>query len=509
MKTLLAGLIALACVLCTATGTVGSTVDPAYFDVDTTAPKVTITTPGTLSSTSQILSIDLAGIASDDISVISVFWATDQGASGVCTGLESWSVARIPLAEGENVITIAALDVAGNLGSDSVIVTSSPAVYPPISMQIEYPTSSEAYSTNSPAITIEGSVSGGSGITAVTWQTDRGSIGNCTGTDRWSAAQVPIYYGKNVITVVARDAAGNTAGDTLTIIRTDAEAPTINILSPSVRPTIITTNRSLVIGGSASDNVGVAKVTWITDQGQSGVCSGVTSWSTAGLTLQKGSTVVTVIAQDEAGNVASDTVQVTYIGNDPPDEWRGFAMVSVPLIPDQPDPKLATGFAGNNWSIFIPWENKYLAYGKDSNHLTWFLPPEETPGRGFWARFAGGTKMPPGIALPQDEPAEIPLYAGWNMIGQPFLSEVVWDLSAIRIRTMRGEEMTLRDAKARRIAEDQARGWQHDSADSDKGSYYAVEEYPSAPGSRSSLAPWCAYWIMCYTDCYMILPPPE
>ena len=53
------------------------------------------------------------------------------------------------------------------------------------------------------------------GVTQVTWINDRGGSGTATGTTAWTAAGIPLLLGSNVLTVTARDAAGNTATDTL------------------------------------------------------------------------------------------------------------------------------------------------------------------------------------------------------------------------------------------------------------------------------------------------------
>ena len=62
-----------------------------------------------------------------------------------------------------------------------------------------------------------GSVSGGDGLQSVEWKNDRGGSGRATGTSNWTVSRIPLKSGTNVITVMARDAAGHTASDTLTV----------------------------------------------------------------------------------------------------------------------------------------------------------------------------------------------------------------------------------------------------------------------------------------------------
>ena len=54
-------------------------------------------------------------------------------------------------------------------------------------------------------------------MTQVTWANNRGGSGTATGTTSWSASGIVLQSGSNVLTVTARDAAGNTASDTLTV----------------------------------------------------------------------------------------------------------------------------------------------------------------------------------------------------------------------------------------------------------------------------------------------------
>jgi hypothetical protein len=65
----------------------------------------------------------------------------------------------------------------------------------------------------------------------------------------------------------------------------------------------------MVFSGTASDNVGVATVTWSTNTGSSGMASGTIQWS-ASIPLLEGFNSVTIRATDAAGNTASRSVVV-------------------------------------------------------------------------------------------------------------------------------------------------------------------------------------------------------
>jgi hypothetical protein len=92
-------------------------------------------------------------------------------------------------------------------------------------------------------LNVSGSSSDAVGVTLVTWANSRGGNGNATGTSSWSVNSVPLQTGSNVITITARDAAGNASTKSLTV---DYSAPlaltnlTANLTAPQVVGTPIT-----------------------------------------------------------------------------------------------------------------------------------------------------------------------------------------------------------------------------------------------------------------------------
>ena len=92
---------------------------------DTTKPVVTIKTPtANVSYRTRSLSVKLTGTATDNVGATRVTWANAaNGTSGTATGTASWSVARITLKIGTNVIRVTAYDAAGNSSTDTLSVT--------------------------------------------------------------------------------------------------------------------------------------------------------------------------------------------------------------------------------------------------------------------------------------------------------------------------------------------------------------------------------------------------
>lgn len=108
---------------------------------DTHAPSLTITSPtsGATYETDQP-TVDIAGTAQDNIGVKEVRWSNSRGGSGTAIGTTNWSVSSISLAEGDNVITVTAVDSAGNETTRSLTVTytrDTTAPAPPKGVTVE------------------------------------------------------------------------------------------------------------------------------------------------------------------------------------------------------------------------------------------------------------------------------------------------------------------------------------------------------------------------------------
>ncbi len=119
--------------------------------------------------------------------------------------------------------------------------------------------------------------------------------------------------GQNALTFTVRDAAGAAASQTLTVTMTaagDTVAPTLAITSPSTA-TVLTSAATIRLSGTASDNVGVAAVTWTTSSGASGAANGTNYWTAPDVPLLVGANVIVVRARDAAGNSSWRSVTVT------------------------------------------------------------------------------------------------------------------------------------------------------------------------------------------------------
>src|SRR5207247_11396467 len=113
--------------------------------------------------------------------------------------------------------------------------------YDPVAptVDIAAPTAAPSYSTYLAPLTVGGTALDAVGLSTVTWSNSgTGGTGTATGTTNWSAS-IPLANGLNTIVVTAKDTAGNTATDTLSVTF-DAVVPTVTITRPPAPSTSLT-----------------------------------------------------------------------------------------------------------------------------------------------------------------------------------------------------------------------------------------------------------------------------
>ncbi len=234
------------------------------------------------------------------------------------SGSTSWT-RSLTLLSGENRIDARSRDRAGNASQiRTVRVTFTPPDVSPPLVQIGSPTIDSVLTVASAAVTLGGSASDNVGVTQVSWSNNRGGSGAAGGTTTWSAVGIPLQVGLNVITITARDAAGNESTDTINVTFTppDVIAPTIQITQPTTDDLFQTSGVTVDVRGTAGDNVAVVEVTWANAAGGRGFAVGATTWSARDIPLSAGDNRITITARDAAGNAASDVITVRFFAAD-------------------------------------------------------------------------------------------------------------------------------------------------------------------------------------------------
>ncbi|ECT3558522.1 BapA prefix-like domain-containing protein [Salmonella enterica subsp. enterica serovar Montevideo] len=237
------------------------------------------------------------------------------------------------LATGNHVITVIAVDAAGNASpvSDSVnfVVDTTPPLTPVITSVSDdqapgLGTIANGQNTNDPTPTFSGTAEAGATITLY----ENGTvIGTTTAQPdgAWSVSTSTLASGTHVITAVATDAAGNSSpNSTAFTLTVDTTAPQTPILTSVVDDVAGGVTGNLANGQITNDNRptlnGTAEAGSVVSIYDGNTLLGVTSanaggaWSFTPTTgLNDGTRTLTVTATDPAGNVSPATSGFTIV----------------------------------------------------------------------------------------------------------------------------------------------------------------------------------------------------
>jgi hypothetical protein len=185
---------------------------------DTTPPTVAISSPTPGQTVSGVVTITAS--ASDSVGVTRIDYLQDGQILGVLSPpVFTFAWITTTVSNGSHSLSVRAYDAVGNVTtSAAVVVTVNNADVTPPTVTITSPTANPTYTTSSSALTLGGTAADNLGVTQVTWRNSLdGSSGMATGTTSWTANGIVLQPGANVLTVTARDAAGNTATDIVTV----------------------------------------------------------------------------------------------------------------------------------------------------------------------------------------------------------------------------------------------------------------------------------------------------
>ena len=292
---------------------------------DTTPPTTPAGLTATTVSTSQI---NLSWTASADPLVAG---QTNTGVSGYRIYRSGVQIATSPTTSYSNTglasgttysYTVASVDGAtpANVSpqSGSVSATTQTVVVPDTTAPTVSLSAPAAGATVSGTITVSSTASDNIGVTGVQFKLDNANLGAEDMTSPYSISwnTTSATNGTHTLSAVARDAAGNTATAvsrtvTASNITPDTTKPTVTITAPTTLTTYTAPTGTIIVSGTATDNIGVTLVSWSNSAGGTGTMTGMASWSTT-ITLQSGTNVSTVTGRDAAGNLGTDIITVTY-----------------------------------------------------------------------------------------------------------------------------------------------------------------------------------------------------
>jgi hypothetical protein len=296
---------------------------PNPLSLQITAPAADLTTTAT--------SLNFSGsLANAPAGTTVAYWNEANGARGQCllnSVRTTWSCAAVQLAAGANRVAIEAKSGA----TTSPPVLAHRIVTRQADADVVLQVNNAPASTAAATLTLSGSARHASGIASVRWTAADGRTGvatlavpNAVNTN-WNAT-VPLLLGRNEIVLRALARSGDSASQAVRLERTsqaasppappteDKEAPRMTVQTP-IGTFIFTSASRMTFRGTATDNVGVTRVTWRNAAGaQSGDAAlqqgnGQVQWS-FDVNLQTGFNAIEIRALDAAGNASAYTATV-------------------------------------------------------------------------------------------------------------------------------------------------------------------------------------------------------
>jgi hypothetical protein len=191
----------------------------------------------------------------------------------------------------------------------------------------------------------------------------------------------------------------------------------------------------------------------------------------------------------------------------PPQTFQpGFQLISMPIQPLNPDLAAVFGTAKNATLLA-----QYRQNAPGDQYLRYPSLPLYQPGYGLWTNFAGALNNVSitGVGTDAQDTVEVSLQYGWNMIGNPFNTniDITRDTTAaltgggITIQYLNGDTLTWADAvNAGWVS---AGIWGYDStiignANSGSQTYLDISNLNTSTSQFTAnlLQPWKGYWVL-------------
>jgi hypothetical protein len=211
-----------------------------------TIPRVTITSPADLSSTTASVTA-VSGTVEGDVVAVSV-----NGVAAAIVG-GTFTTADVPLLAGPNLVTAVATDAAGRAGTSTVTVLRD-VIEPRLA--VYYPADGAVVTEDS--IPVHGSVSD-HGEGALDTPPPAVTVNGVTAVvdgETFLAAAVPLVPGANALTVVALDVAGNAEQATVTVHYDPAPGRRVRAVSGSLQSAPIGSTLGAPLVAQVLDDLG-------------------------------------------------------------------------------------------------------------------------------------------------------------------------------------------------------------------------------------------------------------
>lgn len=267
-------------------------------DRDTTKPAIEILSPATDTQVAFAMSSLRVLVSADDpagIDTVRVGGVRSESSASPYATI-------VPLAPGRNIFVIEAVDSYGNRSGKELVIVRA-AAFDSIAPKIEKaaPRGDTTVASTTSSLKLSWKVTDDSTLGQVSVNGTKLIVG----TDGLYSTTQPLTVGPNGFVLEAKDARGNTRLDTLKVSRlADATGPKIAYKGGSKDSAVWAFVPSMVVSWEVTDDaLKSVSINGALVSGQSGVFAATVSLTTD-------TTMVRLIATDEAGNIATDSVRV-------------------------------------------------------------------------------------------------------------------------------------------------------------------------------------------------------
>lgn len=267
-------------------------------DRDTTKPAIEILSPATDTQVAFAMSSLRVLVSADDpagIDTVRVGGVRSESSASPYATI-------VPLAPGRNIFVIEAVDSYGNRSGKELVIVRA-AAFDSIAPKIEKaaPRGDTTVASTTSSLKLSWKVTDDSTLSQVSVNGTKLIVG----TDGLYSTTQPLTVGPNGFVLEAKDARGNTRLDTLKVSRlADATGPKIAYKGGSKDSAVWAFVPSMVVSWEVTDDaLKSVSINGALVSGQSGVFAATVSLTTD-------TTMVRLIATDEAGNIATDSVRV-------------------------------------------------------------------------------------------------------------------------------------------------------------------------------------------------------
>gem|GEM_PF-1058139 len=198
------------------------------------------------------------------------------------------------------------------------------------------------------------------------------------------------------------------------------------------------------------------------------------------------------VGEDKVGNrmAMPNEPHVTTTAGVAPELPAGLRLIALPVVSEEPDAQRVLRFEGDKLAAYHP-ASGYAHYPNVALQV----------GRGYWVQLPAAQRPTiRGDVADESQPYAIPLQQGWNLIGNPWLESLSWNLGAVQV-SLGGQTKSLAEAQAAGWLEDYAWTW-------DGSKYVLVYDNSIVPGVVSELGAWQGCWVYAHQACNLILPSP-